>query len=103
MKRKERFIIYCILLHELETAKLMTEYPDDRVYTMVDGVGCGGMCDILMAIFDTGNSGGSMEELGLKELRSLRPKFAGTWWFPRTVEGWQQRIELVKKCIKQTS
>ena len=103
MKKKERFIIYCILLHELESNKLMSEYPDDSVYVMINGVGCGGMCDILMATFDTCNSGGAIDELGLKELKRLRPMFAGTWWYPRTVKGWQQRIELVKKCIKQTS
>ena len=103
MKRNQRFTIYCILLHELETARLFADYPYTNVYTMVNDQCCGGMCDILMETFNTVYSGGAMHELDLMELLAKKPNVNGVWWFPRTVDGWKQRIELVKKCIKQTS
>lgn len=103
LTKNQRFTVYCILLAIAE--EFVKQQPNQYGNFMTRcGSMAGGMCDVICYEFDT-SSLGALDILGLKELHSMKPE--QTWdkdyWFPKTIDGWKTRIELIKECIRRTS
>jgi len=101
MTKAQRHSCYKTLLKRANIVK--GKLLEGEKANSVKGGKIGGICDILSDLDYSGQD--PITYNGLIELGSQKPKFPhnGFYWFENTVEGWDRRISIIEKAIKETA